>query len=338
MRGASWPAPPKGARAPRAEGAGGGSGPRRVPRGAGDGESGGDLGEPIGRDGGAGAPAPPGRGRLRAALALARGVAEDVARKQLSLVAAGVAFYGMLALFPALTAFAAIWGLFADPAAVRDQLDALGPVLPDDVRRMLSAQLVAAARAKDETAGWAGALSLALSLWSARAGTGAVIKALNAVHEAPSRGGVGHYLAALGLTAALIVLGVLALTAIVIAPLALALLPLGPAAALAAEAARWALAAAVMTAGVGLTYRFGPNRRGRRLPWITWGAAAAILLWIAASAGFSLYLSQFGAYGRIYGALGAVVAMLMWLYLSAFALLLGAAIDARLERIRAPRP
>lgn len=262
----------------------------------------------------------------------AAGVAQEAAERDIALVAAGVAFYAMLALFPALTALVAVWGIFADSAAVRAQLDALAPLMPSDVHRLLADQLAAIPSAGADTLGWAGIVSLLLSLWSARAGVSAVIRALNAVFGVRSRRRFGHHRAALGLTATLIGVAIVAMAAVVVAPVVLAVLPLGPLATVAAEAVRWAVVLAVMVVGAGLLYRFGPNRPRHGRPWISVGAAIAIALWLAASAGFSAYLASFGIYNKVYGSLGAVVALLMWLYLSGYLLLLGAVIDARRER------
>lgn len=252
--------------------------------------------------------------------------------KRVGLISAGVALYAMLALFPALTAIIAVWGIWADPFTVRQQIDSFGAVMPAEVREILSRQLESIASAQPEALGWAGAVSILLSVWSARAGATAIIQALNAIYEVPARSTLGHYRAALGLTIALVLIAVVALVAVVALPIALKFVPLGPFAEVALNAVRWGLLLVIMMAGAGVVYRYGPNRRGDRPAWITPGAVIAVLLWMAVSAGFSAYLAAFGTYNETYGSLGAVIALLMWLYLSAYLLLLGAVINAELGR------
>jgi membrane protein len=254
----------------------------------------------------------------------------ELVEKHVGLISAGVAFYAMLALFPALTAIIAVWGIWADPFAVRQQIDSFDAVMPAEVREILSRQLETIASTQPEALGWAGAGSILLSIWSARAGATAIIQALNAIYGVPARSTLGHYRAALGLTIAHVLIAVVALLAVVALPIVLKIVPLGPFAEVALNAVRWGLLLVVMIAGAGVVYRYGPNCRGERPAWITPGAVIAVLLWMAISAGFSAYLSAFGTYNETYGSLGAVIALLMWLYLSAFLLLFGAVINAEL--------
>ncbi len=136
---------------------------------------------------------------------------------------------------------------------------------------------------------------------------------------------------ALGLTGVLVAVALLTLASLVGVPLALAYLPLGTWTELALTVLRWGVAVLVMLVGLGLVYRYGPNRP-KRTPWISVGVVVALMLWAAASLGLSLYLRNFGSYNEVYGSIGAVIALLMWFFLSAYAFLLGAAVNAQIER------
>ncbi len=262
------------------------------------------------------------------------GVYHAIDQKNLALISAGIAFYGILAVFPGLAAIIAIWGLVSDPAIVDAQLDLMRGIIPDDAFRLLSVQVDRLVRTSSSTLGWAGALSILFALWSARSGVSALIRGLNTIHGTRNRGGVMHYLIALFLTACLVGVALVALTTIVIVPIILAFLPLGDFAELVIEVIRWSTAITVLLMALSLLYRYGPNRPDYRMSWITPGSFLVVIFWAAASAGFSLYLSNFGTYNEVYGSIGAVIAMLMWLYISAFLILLGASLNVELARAR----
>ncbi|MDG1471905.1 MAG: YihY/virulence factor BrkB family protein [Ascidiaceihabitans sp.] len=251
--------------------------------------------------------------------------------RNLSLIAAGVAFYGILAVFPGLATVIALWGVVGDPGAVAEQMSEFRAVLPQDVFTLIDAQLRALSQADGLTLGWASISSLALALWSARAGVAALMRGLNAIYNVPNRQGIAHYSRALVLTVALIGVAVTVIACIVLVPVILAFVPLGPWAETGLDVARWAVALTVLLAGFSIIYRLGPNRAGAPARLVTPGAVFATLCWAAASTGFSVYLSNFGAYNEVYGSIGAVIAMLMWLFISAWLVLLGGALNAELE-------
>lgn len=260
--------------------------------------------------------------------------------KNLGLIAAGVAFFAMLALFPGLAAVVALFGLFADPGVVHAELALLRPLLPQDVFVLVEVQVLGLISAGRLTLGWASALSVGVSLWSARAGVGALISGLNAIHGCSGRGGWRHYVMALGLTVALIGVALVALAAVVVMPVVLAFLRLGAFEAQLVELIRWGAAVGLLLAALIIVYRFGPNRPlGALAPVppgpVVPGAILAVVFWAAGSAGFSLYLANFGTYNQIYGSIGAVIALLMWLYLSAWLVLLGALLNVRIGALRA---
>lgn len=264
---------------------------------------------------------------------VARAVWTVSGRTHVGLIAAGVAFYGMFALFPGMAALIAVFGLISDPGVVRTELQLLHEVIPDQAFDLLSAQLERLLTASGTTLGWTTALSFAVALWSARAGVSAVVQGLNAIYDIPNRGGLRHEAVALAMTLALMAIAVTALLVVVVAPILIALVPPTPGTARVLQWLRWGAALVVLISGLGMVYRYGPNRTASGVVWMTPGAIVVVALWLAVSAGLSLYLSNFGAYNQVYGSIGAVIALLMWLYVSAYLVLMGAALNAVLERL-----
>lgn len=251
--------------------------------------------------------------------------------RNLNLIAAGVAFYGILAVFPGLATVIALWGVIGDPGAVAEQMSEFQAVLPSDVFTLINTQLRALAQADGLTLGWASILSLTLALWSARAGVSALIRGLNAIYNVPNRQGFRHFLRAFALTIVLIGVAITAIASVVLIPVIIAIVPLGPWSNSGLDFARWAIALSVLMVGLSVIYRLGPNRPDHPARWVTPGATFATLCWAGASFGFSLYLTNFGAYNEVYGSIGAVIAMLIWLFISAWLVLLGGALNAELE-------
>lgn len=258
-------------------------------------------------------------------------------KADLGMISASVAFYGFLSLFPALAATIAIVGFVADPAIVESQMALAQEVLPSDAFQILNTQVQALLGSTSRALGWATALSTLLALWSARAGVAALIHGVNAIHHLPHRSGPRHLALALILTLALVATALVALLATVVAPLGIGFLPLGPAQAATLRGANAALGLAAVFAGLALFYRFGPNRPPEApRPIFTLGLLLAVAAWGAVTRGFTYYLENFGSYNEVYGSIGAVAVFLMWLYLSAYAILLGAAVDA--ERAKKTLP
>lgn len=250
-------------------------------------------------------------------------------RSNLSMISASVAFFGFLAIFPAVASIIAIWGFAADPGIIRQQIDLLRDFLPPDAFTLLNIQIEALLSVKTRQLGWASLLSTGLALWSARAGVAALVHGINAVHQLPDRSGIRHQVRSLLLTFTLVGIALAAILASVVAPVIIGFLPLGWGSALALEAANIGLGLLLVISGLALVYRFGPNRpSGARRVLFTRGVLVALMLWALVSRGFVLYLANFGSYNEVYGSIGAVVALLMWLYLSAYAVLIGAAVDA----------
>lgn len=254
-------------------------------------------------------------------------------RLNLSLIAAGVGFFAMLALFPALAAIVLLWSWVADPAQISTLLDLAGKVVPPEVHSVILNQVAGVINAGSSgKIGTATVISLVVALWSARAGVSALIRGLNAAYDIGHRQNIWRrYLADIGVTLTLCALTFVAIAAVVVAPVLITVLPLGTLATVAAELARWVVAIGVVMVTLGIVYRFGPNRRGRRPKWITPGAIVATVLWIAVSIAFTIYVRNFAHYNEVYGSLGAAVALLMWFYLSAYVVLMGGCLNAAIE-------
>jgi membrane protein len=259
----------------------------------------------------------------------------ELGDNNVSVMAAGVAFYALLAIFPGLSALISLYGLVADPSTVQNLLLSLVGVLPAEAINLLSAQLHSLIAAPPAKLGLGLVVSLAVALWSAMSGTSMLMQAMTMACEAKEqRGLVRFYLTAAGLTAGLVLVGVVSLLLVAVIPAVVDLLPLPAASREAIDYLRWPLLAVVAIGALGVTYRYAPSRCGESWRWISPGAVAAMLLWIAGSAGFSFYVARFGSYDKTYGSLGAVVVLLMWFYLTAYIVLAGAELNTVLARSR----
>nr|WP_322867909.1 YihY/virulence factor BrkB family protein [Aquicoccus sp. G2-2]MEA1115241.1 YihY/virulence factor BrkB family protein [Aquicoccus sp. G2-2] len=253
-------------------------------------------------------------------------------RRNLGLVSAGVAFYALLSIFPALAALIAIWGFVADPSMIQDQLGLAAQLLPEDVFMILQQQVTTLVSANNSTLQLTSLVSLLLALWTAKNSVGAIIRGLNSIYREKHRANpLKRYGTAIVLTLVLLAIAMVSIASVVILPSVLAFLRLPVLAELAITVAQWLILLAVVFFGIAVLYRYGPNRRGARTPWVTPGALAAMFFWTAGSLALSIYLRNFGNYNEVYGSLGAVVALLFWFYISAYVILLGALLNAELE-------
>jgi membrane protein len=263
---------------------------------------------------------------------VAQRVWSESARDNLSVVAAGCAFYALFAVFPALSALIALYGLTTDPASVDVQFGMLASVLPQQAYDVVIEQIGRIAETSNRSLGWGLVFSLGLALWSVGNLTQAMFAALNIAYEEPERRSLLHfYLSAFAFTILGIMSGVLMLLAIVYVPILFAYAGYSQAFELVVRVARWPLLALVVLVLLALLYRYGPCRRSAKWRWVSVGSLFATVLWLAASAGFSFYVEHFANYDRTYGSLGAVIVLLVWLYLSFYIVLLGAEINAELE-------
>lgn len=258
--------------------------------------------------------------------------------KNASLISAGVAFYALFAIFPGIAATISLFGLLADPGVVAEQLELMRDFIPPGAFALFQSQIDRLLGAGGTTLGWTTVFSIGVALWSARAGVAALMRGLNAIFGRPNRGGLRHTFVALLLTGALVGIAIVALLLVVVTPILLKFVPVVGGLAWTLEILRWAVAIAVLVFGLGLLYRYGPNARGERLAWFTPGAGVVVVCWFAMSALFSVYVANFSNYNEVYGSIGAVVALLMWFYLSAYLVLLGADLNMALRNRGANGP
>ena len=266
---------------------------------------------------------------------LARRVKDDVAADNVSMIAGGAAFFGLLALFPALAAAVALYGLFTDPASVSAQLDLLAGVVPDAARMVLAEQLQRITSTADRSLGIGAVIALLLALWSAAKGVKSLMVALNVVyHEQERRGFFKLNGTAILLTLTMLLVVPFALTTVAVLPALVDRLPLPDLVATAARWLRWPLLALVAIGAIGVLYRFGAARTRPRPKWSWPGAIVATVLWLGASALFSWYVSSFGSYNETYGSVAAIAVLMMWFWLSTYSVLLGGEINAEIEQSR----
>jgi membrane protein len=245
------------------------------------------------------------------------------------LVAAGVAFYGFLALVPALVAFISIYGLVANPANVTQQVKDVASALPSEVQNFLVYQLTSIIHANRAGVSITLFVAIALALWSASGGMAALVSGVHVAHERERpKSFVKNRGKALLLTLGAIVFLSIVIFVIAALPPLLANVGLGPAGRIVLGVVRWPILAAVMVVGIGLLYRFsindGPNGW---LGVVTPGAIVAMVGWLIASALFAVYTGNFSSYSKTYGALATIVVLLLWLWLSCLLVLIGAEVD-----------
>jgi membrane protein len=247
--------------------------------------------------------------------------------------AAGVVFFGLLAIFPAVTALVSSYGLFTDPGTISDNLQALALMLPKGSFQIVQDQIARVLAKGNAALGGTFLFGLALALWSANAGVKAIIDALNVVYEVrETRSFLKLNLLSLAFTTGGIVALLLMVGAVVAFPLLFDHLGLPPGIASVVSLARWPLLVVVLLVALSLLYRFGPSRRTARWEWLGAGTLAAALLWIAGSAALSWYLSNFGNYNATYGSLGAAIGLMMWMWVSTTIVLFGATLNSEIER------
>jgi membrane protein len=252
-------------------------------------------------------------------------------------VAAGATFYGLLALFPAITAMVSLYGLVADAGTVVQHVSALSGLLPTAGVELISEQITRIASKGAGTLGAAFFTSLAISLWSAMAGVKGVFEALNVAEgKAEQRSFIEINLLALAFTLGSILFVILAISAIVVVPVVLEYVSAGRSNEQWLKAMRWPVLLTVVVAFIALLYRYGPCRSGFRWRWVTLGSLVAGLLWLGASALFSFYVTNLASYNETYGSLGAVMAFMTWMWLSISIIILGALLNAELT-VMVPR-
>ncbi|SFJ58618.1 YihY/virulence factor BrkB family protein [Bradyrhizobium sp. cf659] len=247
--------------------------------------------------------------------------------------AGGVVFFGLLAVFPAVTALVSSYGLFADPATISANLQTLATMLPEGSFQIVEDQVARVVSKGNTTLGATFLLGLLLAIWSANAGVKSIFDALNvAYEEREKRSFIRLNSVSLAFTLGGIVALLLMVGAVVAFPLALNHLGMAPESKLIVALARWPLLFLILLAALAILYRFAPSRVAPRWQWLSLGAVVAALLWIAGSALLSWYLSEFANYNATYGSLGAAIGLMMWLWMSAIVIMFGAELNSEIER------
>src|SRR3954463_16189360 len=248
------------------------------------------------------------------------------------IIAGGVAFFGFLAIFPALIAAISLYGLVASPETVARQVEDLSAQLPDEAARLIGQQL----QSITENSGGALTVGLIVSilaaLWSASGGGGNLIPAVNiAYDEVETRNFVKLRLLSLALTLGAIVFVLLTIGLLTVVPAVLNALPLGVVGTILAQVIRWGLLLAVMAGSLAVLYRVAPDRDAPRFRWVSLGSVVVTVVWAIVSLLFSLYVNNFGSYDKTYGTIAGVIVLMLWLYLTCYLILLGAEINAEAE-------
>jgi membrane protein len=257
---------------------------------------------------------------------------DQIGEDRLLAVAAGVVFYGLLAIFPALTALVSLYGLFADPSRIGDQLSLLSGFLPEGAMSIIGEQ-VNRLTAKGGTQLSLGfVFGLAVAFWSANAGMKALIDALNVIYgEKEKRGFIGLNLQSLALTLGGMLAILVAVAAVIILPIVLTLVGLGGWTEFILRVWRWPILLLLVIVGLAVLYRFGPSREEPRWEWLSVGSVLAAVAWLITSVLLSWYLSNFANYDATYGSLGAAIGMMMWMWISSIIILFGAELNSEIE-------
>ncbi len=247
-------------------------------------------------------------------------------------IAGGVSFFVLLAIFPAVTALVSAYGLFFNTSTITDNLSLLNDVVPDNVLSIVHEQASRIASNSGRALSIGFVVGIVVSLWSAMSGVKAIIDALNVIYEQKEgRNVLKLNVVALVFTLAGFAAFLLAIAAIVILPLILSPIGLGSMTETLTRIARWPVLLVVLLVGLAVLYRYGPDRRAARWQWVSVGSVFAAVTWIAASFLFSWYLVSFANYNATYGSLGAVVGLMIWLWISTILVLLGAELNAEIE-------
>ncbi|MGY2084442.1 YihY/virulence factor BrkB family protein [Blastococcus sp. SYSU DS0539] len=247
------------------------------------------------------------------------------------IIAGGVAFFGFLAIFPALLALISIYGLIVSREQAAAQVESFTTGLPEDARRLIETQ-VANITAADSALTWGLVLSVLGALWSVSGGVSNLVKAVNiAYDEVETRNFVKLRALSLVLTLGAIVFVVLTIGLVAVLPVVIDALPLGSVGTVLAEIGRWVLLLIVVAGSLAVLYRMAPDRDAPKIRWVSLGSLVVTVVWAVVSLGFTFYVNNFGSYNKTYGAIAGVIVLMLWLYLTCYLVLLGAEINSEAE-------
>jgi membrane protein len=252
-------------------------------------------------------------------------------------IAAGVTFYALLALFPALAAGVSVYGIFADLKTINSDLSSLGSILPGGAIQIIGEQIKRLVSNGDKALGFAAFAGVAISVWSANAGVKAMFDALNIVlKEDEQRGFIRLNLTSLAFTAGGLAIVLLSIGFVLGIPVFLRYVGLNGRLDWLVEIGRWPVLWAALALAIAVLYTFGPSRNDIRGPWISWGSTLAAFVWLIASMAFSWYAANFGTYNKTYGSLGAVIGFMTWIWISAIIVLVGEELNEIIDRFQHP--
>ena len=265
---------------------------------------------------------------------VAAGVLSRVKEHHVPLNAAGVAFFGFLSAIPALVALVSVYGLVADPDAIEERVEDLAGALPDEARNLIVQQLESITSASGGALTLGLVVSVAVALWSASSGMSHLVVAVNQAYQrSDTRRFLAKRLLSLALTLGAMAFVALAVAAITALPAVLSAIGVTGVVRWLINLAVWPVVGLGLAAGLAVLYRAGPEGdSSTRWRWLSPGALIAVASWVVASVGFQVYAANFGSYNETYGSLGAVVVLLLWIWISALVVLIGAEINAEIER------
>ena len=261
------------------------------------------------------------------------GVKDRIGENNLAIVAAGVAFYAFLAIFPALMALLSLYGLAVDPGQAEQQISQLSGMMPEEAFSIIKERVENLISTPGNTLGWGTALGILISLWSANAGTKSLFTGVDIAYDIKNdRGLIKQNALTLLFTFGFIITLLLSMALIVVFPAVVHAFDLPENIDTLVSWLRWPLLAGIVILVISLIYKYAPYRKSPKFKWVVTGAAVATFLWLILSLGFSFYVSNFGNYGEMYGSISAVVILMLWLFLTSFIILLGAELNSQTEK------
>ncbi|TBW30289.1 YihY/virulence factor BrkB family protein [Gramella sp. KN1008] len=271
---------------------------------------------------------------------------QEMKADHVQIVSAGVAFYFFLAIFPTIVAAISIYTLVLEPAQIEEQISRLNLILPERAFGMISDFLHPVIQQSRKEISWGLVVSVLVSIWSANKGTNALFQGINiAYDEIETRNIFKKNLITLLFTLCGLVLGLISLLIVIFFPLLIDKLGLPQMLERTLTWLRWVILGFILISALSIVYKIAPNRRSPQFKWVSWGAVMGTLLWLAGSMLFSWYVSNFGSYDDLYGSFAAVAILMLWLFLTAFIVLMGAEVNSEMEHqtrhdttIGKPRP
>lgn len=248
------------------------------------------------------------------------------------IVSAGVGFYFFLSIFPTIVAAISIYSLVLEPSQIQEQISRLNIIMPDQAFGMITDFLKPILEQSRKEIGWGLVISILVSIWSANKGTSALFQGINiAYDEVDNRGFFKKNILTLIFTLAGLVIGLLSLLIVIFFPILIDDIGLPAQLEKMLTWLRWVILGFILIFSLSVVYKIAPNRRSPRFRWVSWGAILGTILWLGGSMLFSWYVSNFGSYADLYGSFAAVAILLLWLFLTAFIILIGAEINSEME-------